>query len=119
MAIGDYVIDLPQFPEVHAGQLLVFVNVWLKVQTGEGPVAYASVKGGHRDVPISAPAVIQIADGPGTDAQKRAAVIALVEDEVKSWGIVESDAAMRAFLSILPGEEWPEGGYQNLPLDLS
>lgn len=119
MAIGDYVIDLINIPEVTANQLLVFVNVWLKVQTGEDPNVYANVNGGHRDVPISAPAVIAITDGPGTDTEKRDAVIALAEAEVKSWGIAESDAAMRAFLSLLPGGEWPEGGYTNLPLDLS
>lgn len=119
MAIGDYVIDLIGIPEVTANQLLVFVNVWLKVQIADDPVAYANVDGGHRDVPVSAPAVIAIADGPGTDTQKRTAVIALVEAEVKSWGIVESDAAMRAFLSMLSGGEWPEGGYRDLPLDLN
>lgn len=119
MAIGDYVIDLINIPEVTAQQRLVFVNVWLKVQIADDPVAYDNVNGGHRDVPVSASAVIAIADGQGTDAQKRSAIIALVEAEVKSWGIVESNASMRAFMSLLPSGKWPEGGYKNLPLDLS
>ena len=117
--IGDYVIDLLQFPEVSANQLLIFVNVWLKVQIADDPVAYDNVKGGHADVPISSLAVIAIKNGPGTDTQKRAAIIALVAEVIKARGIAESDAAMRAFLSLLPGGEWPEGGYKNLPLDLS
>ena len=118
MAVGDYKLDIPDFPEVRANKELKFDNVTLRYQTGEDPDTFEFVEGAqNRSVVISALTVTQIANGPGTNAEKRAQVIQLVENAVMDWGVVESDAAIRAFESLLPDETWPEGGY-TITLDL-
>jgi len=119
MAIGDYKLEILNFPEVRANKELKFDNVTLYYQTEEDPDVFVPVEGGqNRSVVIPALAVTQIANGAGTNAEKRAQVIQLVENAVMSWGVVESDAAMRAFKSLLPSEEWPAEGY-TITLDLA
>ncbi len=120
MAIGDFYMDIPNFPEVYPNKEQKWDNVTLYQQTEANPVVYKPVDGlMHRSFVLSAEAVTTIATNPAlTETQKRAAVLELVADKIRATGIVESWIASQAFLSILPNDEWPIGGYEKLLVSL-
>jgi hypothetical protein len=52
-------------------------------------------------------AVLAITEGPGTDAEKQDALLAMFSQEVEGWGITESDDALTQLEALLPGGDWP------------
>lgn len=65
-----------------------------------------AVPNGHRTVVLDGPAVLAITGGPGTTTEKRAALLALFEAEVRSFGIDTSDNANTQLVALLPAG-WP------------
>ena len=59
------------------------------------------IPGGHRTLVLDGAAVLAITEGSGTVTQKRAALSALFKQEVKSWGIDESDEANEQMLDLV------------------
>ena len=61
---------------------------------------------GHRTLVMNGAAVLAITEGPGTNAQKLAALAALFKQEILSWGLDESDDAYEQMFALIPGG-WP------------
>ena len=65
------------------------------------------IPGGHRTLVLDGSAVIAICESGDTLANRRLAVKALFIEEIKSWGIDESDDANEQ-LSALVYQGWPQ-----------
>jgi len=61
---------------------------------------------GHRTLVLNGAAVLAITTGPGTNAQKLAALSALFTQEILSWGLDEADDAYEQLYALLPSG-WP------------
>ena len=71
------------------------VNPWVNVPLG------------HRTVVLQASAVQVALNSGATDPQKRAAIVALLRQEILGWGIDEADQAEQGLMELVPGENWP------------
>ena len=116
MAIGDYQVELIRAPEVSV-QGYVNFDVWVQVQTEDDPAVWTTIDGGHRTMRIAGSLIVEIAEGVGTDAEKRWAIGKLITDQVEFIGLAASDKANAALLSVYPNGEWPEGGFV-IPLEV-
>lgn len=68
---------------------------------------WVNVPLGHRTVVLQASALQKVLDSAATDQQKRAAIVALLRQEIVSWGIDEADRAEQGLMALVPGESWP------------
>lgn len=116
MAIGDYRVGLTQPPTVSA-QGYVNFDAWIQRQTESDPNVWVTIDSGHRTVRIQGELLVEIAEGVGTDVQKRAAIGQLITDQVEFAGLAASDKANLALLSVYPNGVWPEDGFA-IPLEV-
>lgn len=113
MAIGDFRWRVPgstdptHWKSVITAQGNINLDVYVEVQTDDNPETWALIPNGHRTVTLQAQAIIAIEQGPGTDNQKRQAVMALIEDVILASGIAQSYQGAAAFVALLPNGEWP------------
>ena len=59
------------------------------------------IPGGHRTLVLDGEAILAITTGAGTNAQKITALVALFKQEVKAWGLDESDDANEQLLALV------------------
>ena len=59
------------------------------------------IPGGHRTLVLDGEAVLAITEGSSTNAAKRTALSALFKQEVKAWGLDESDDANEQLLALV------------------
>lgn len=59
------------------------------------------IPGGHRTLVLDGSAVLAIAEGAGTDVQKKQALAALFKQEVIGWGIDKSDDANQQLVGLV------------------
>jgi hypothetical protein len=81
----------------------VALDACVERQDGEEwvPLAHS-----YRTVILNGDAVLAITEGPGTDAQKRAALIALFKQSVPALQFIEADSAYSQLEALLPAG-WP------------
>ena len=65
------------------------------------------IPGGHRTLILDGDAILAITTGGGTLAARRAAALALFQQEISAWGIDESDDANEQ-LTALVYQGWPQ-----------
>lgn len=119
--VGDYRVRLERKPQVTGRGDIVFQVLVQRYDErdvgGEIIGQWATVQNGNFPVRFPGETIIEIADGPGTLAQKRQEVLARIAQMVTEKGIAESDLAERAFRSLLPGGTWPTQGV-NISLEV-
>jgi len=84
------------------GDIHMDVNVEKEIETD----VWELIPNGHRTLVMDGEAVLAITTGTGTDAAKRASLLALFKQEVLSWGVDEADDANTQLVDLLP-EGWP------------
>lgn len=65
------------------------------------------VPNGHRTVVLSAAELRTILDSGGSANQKRQAIISLLRQYIKGWGIDEADRAEQDMMDLIPSGSWP------------
>ena len=112
--IGDYRWRVPGSEDPNFWRNVITANgiinldVYLETQIDEEePPTWELLKNGHRTVSIAGQVINQIADGPGTLPEKRALVFIEIDQAVLAFGLIQSDQAARAFVSLLPNGAWP------------
>lgn len=81
----------------------IHLDVWVEKQVNGD---WNLIPQGHRTLVLDGAAVLVITEGAGTDNQKRAALLALIRQEVVAWGIDQSDEAYTQLFALVPGG-WP------------
>jgi hypothetical protein len=95
-----------------SGDARVLFDCVIQVKVSDDPETWQPIDNGHQTLMLPAAAVLAITTGGGTAAQKRAALRDLFQQEAKSWGIDESDAAATDIEVLVTS--WPV----EVPLDL-
>ena len=84
----------------------VHMDTWVDKSIDDGD-NWEPAQSGHFTLVLNGAAVLAITEGPGTQAQKRAALLALLKAEVASRGIDSADDADNQLRDLLPGGDWP------------
>ncbi len=84
----------------------VNMDTWVDKSVDDGD-NWEPAQGGHFTLVLSGAAVLAITEGPGTDNQKRTALLVLLKAEVASRGIDSADDADNQLRGLLPGGDWP------------
>lgn len=108
-AVGDYRYKILWEPEVAAtGNVHFDIEIQRCMAVmAEECTDWQQVPQGHFTVTMNGDLIYEIANGPGTVAQRRGGVHALIEGDSRFVGVVKSDRAQRALISLMPGGEWP------------
>jgi len=82
------------------------VHLDVYIQKEVSPDVWETVPNGHRAMVLNGAAVLAITEGPGSEAEKQAAIVAIMQEIADAWGIGESDDANEQLTALVPGG-WP------------
>jgi len=106
IAVGMAKFDIESVEPQGGGQVKFMVAVKRAVVSEDANVSYVAIGSAHRHVVLDAAVVNGVLAKDWTDDAKKSELEGLIRVEVKSWGIVESEAAVRGVAALYP--EFPQ-----------